>query len=56
MDPVEEQAYVLGVQALLWGYPLVCYAETTAAAVRAGPAASTTFGCSLSRRRRPTGT
>ena len=26
MDPAEEQAYVLGVQALLWGYPLVCYA------------------------------
>ena len=36
MDSVEEQSYVLGVQALLWGYPLVCYGDTTTAAVGAG--------------------
>jgi hypothetical protein len=32
----EENAYTLGVQALLWGYPLVCYARTTEAGVRLG--------------------
>jgi hypothetical protein len=32
----EEQAYVLGVQAYLWGYPLYAYALTDAAAERAG--------------------
>jgi hypothetical protein len=32
----EENAYTLGVQALLWGHPLVCYARTSEAGVRAG--------------------
>jgi hypothetical protein len=36
MDPDEEQAYAVGIQAMLWGYPLVCYGTTTQAAVRAG--------------------
>ena len=32
----EEDAYTLGVQALLWGYPLVCTARAAEAAVRMG--------------------
>lgn len=32
----EEYAYALGVQALLWGYPFVCYARASEAAVRVG--------------------
>lgn len=32
----EENAYTLGVQAMLWGYPLTCYARTNEAGVRAG--------------------
>src|SRR3954447_2540240 len=43
VDPVasevsarEEDAYTLGVQAILWGYPLVCTARMAEAAVRTG--------------------
>ena len=32
----EEDAYTLGVQAVLWGYPLVCTARAAEAAVRMG--------------------
>jgi hypothetical protein len=32
----EEDAYTLGVQAALWGYPLACYARASEAGVRVG--------------------
>jgi hypothetical protein len=32
----EEDAYTLGVQAILWGYPMVCTARAAEAAVRTG--------------------
>ncbi|WP_328394176.1 DUF1254 domain-containing protein [Nocardia sp. NBC_00416] len=38
MDTREELAYVAGVQALTWGYPLICYAATNEASVSAGAA------------------
>ncbi|MHA6739086.1 DUF1254 domain-containing protein [Rhodococcus erythropolis] len=37
-DAVEEHAYALGIQAMLWGYPLTCYAVTNEASVRVGAA------------------
>jgi hypothetical protein len=37
-DPVEEQAYALGVQAGLWGRPFPEYLHTNAASARAGAA------------------
>ena len=39
----EENAYTLGVQALLWGYPLSCYARTSEAAVRLGASHLNTY-------------
>ena len=32
----EEDAYTLGVQAVLWGYPMACYARASEAGVRVG--------------------
>ena len=43
MDFAEENAYTLGVQAKLWGYPLTCYVQTTEASVRVGAAHINTF-------------
>lgn len=36
MDTVEENAYVAGTAALLWGYPLICHARAGMAGARAG--------------------
>jgi hypothetical protein len=40
---VEEDAYTLGVQAVLWGYPMVCHARTSEASVRRGTARVNAF-------------
>jgi hypothetical protein len=39
----EENAYTLGVQAVLWGYPMVCHARTSEASVRLGAARVNAF-------------
>jgi hypothetical protein len=39
----EENAYTLGVQAVLWGYPMVCQARNGGASVRLGTAGVNTF-------------
>src|SRR5690349_15125271 len=39
----EEDAYTLGVQAILWGYPMVCTARTAEAALRMGSSNINTF-------------
>ena len=39
----EEDAYTLGVQAILWGYPLACTARAGEAAVRTGASHVNTF-------------
>ena len=39
----EENAYTLGVQAVLWGYPMVCHARTSEASVRVAAAGVNAF-------------
>jgi hypothetical protein len=39
----EQDAYTLGVQAILWGYPLVCTARAAEAAARAGSSQTNVF-------------
>jgi hypothetical protein len=39
----EEDAYTLGVQAILWGYPMACTARAAEAAVRTGASRINTF-------------
>jgi hypothetical protein len=39
----EENAYTLGVQAVLWGYPMVCHARNSEASVRLGAARVNAF-------------
>ena len=41
----EENAYTLGVQAVLWGYPMVCQARAGEASVRIGSAGVNAFRC-----------